>query len=205
MTSNSQLNANRENAKLSTGPRTEEGKARSAMNGLLHGFTSGSFVIPEGEQEAFQLLEQGLRQSSKPQGQLEEELFGQILHASWNLRRLQRYETQMLDESPFEDEKRAKNAQLLLRYKNHHDRNFHRATRLLMELQTSRLALKPFPDGDKSMAETAPLANVLRITKNTDIIFRRRREGLFPMPPPSGYRGPGDFPGEPNRRPPRNL
>jgi hypothetical protein len=46
------LAANRRNAQKSTGPRTEEGKQRVRMNGLLHGLRSRSFresLIQSGE------------------------------------------------------------------------------------------------------------------------------------------------------------
>jgi hypothetical protein len=201
MTTESQIHANRENAKSSTGPRTEEGKARSAMNGLVHGYTSKVFVIPEAEFDDFKALELGLRQTTQPHGQLEEEIFGQILHAAWNLRRLQRWETQMLEQNPFPDEKQAKSAQLLLRYKNSHDRIFHRAVKLLSDIQTSRIAAKPYSDGGKTFYESAPLANVMRVTKNADILVKRRQQGLLPMPPPEHYRGPESIRGEPNRTP----
>ena len=41
-----QLAANRANAQLSSGPRTEEGKAASRANGLKHGLTGQGVVIP---------------------------------------------------------------------------------------------------------------------------------------------------------------
>jgi hypothetical protein len=43
--SEKRLAANRENAKLSSGPRTPEGRARSSRNAVKHGFRASSFAV----------------------------------------------------------------------------------------------------------------------------------------------------------------
>ncbi len=48
-TSEARILANRNNAGLSTGPRTEEGKAISRANSLKHGLTGAGVVIPQAD------------------------------------------------------------------------------------------------------------------------------------------------------------
>jgi hypothetical protein len=47
--SEARILANRKNAARSTGPKTEEGKAKSRANALKHGLTGSGVVMPEGD------------------------------------------------------------------------------------------------------------------------------------------------------------
>jgi len=82
-----QINANQINAQASTGPRTVEGKARSAANAVSFGlFSSRGLVRPE-EIEEHDQLRAGLAEELKPDTILEHAMAAQILHAMWRLRR----------------------------------------------------------------------------------------------------------------------
>lgn len=65
--SEKQLRANRENAKRSTGPRTPEGKARSARNACKHGFTASDFAVVRLEElDEIERLKQDLVATYQP-------------------------------------------------------------------------------------------------------------------------------------------
>lgn len=54
MSSQAQIRANQRNAQKSTGPKTEEGKARAARNARIHGLCAQTLVFPsESEREDF--------------------------------------------------------------------------------------------------------------------------------------------------------
>ena len=96
MASTAQINANRENAKKSTGPRTEEGKARVSLNALKHGLLARDAVLPEEDPAEFDQQLRGLEESLRPENSLEFELVRQIADAQWRMRRLVRIETAFL-------------------------------------------------------------------------------------------------------------
>jgi hypothetical protein len=86
------LAANRRNAQLSTGPRTEEGKRRSRRNALKHGVLASALLITEGEgaedPAEFNELLDGLRRDLAPVGNLEEMLVEKIAVCWWRQKRV---------------------------------------------------------------------------------------------------------------------
>jgi hypothetical protein len=92
------LAANRRNALKSTGPKTSDGKARSAQNALKHGMLSDSPVIPGLEsQEAWEEHREGILESLKPVGYLETLFATRIATASWKMGRSVRYQAEVAE------------------------------------------------------------------------------------------------------------
>ncbi len=82
MSTSAQIKANRENSRLSTGPKTPEGKARVSRNAFKHGFTSSKIFVRSDEQEEFIIFEQALHTDIFPKGAPEDDLYARILEAT---------------------------------------------------------------------------------------------------------------------------
>jgi hypothetical protein len=92
MTSEKKAEANRRNARKSTGPKTPEGKAAVRLNALKHGLLSQAVLLPGEDEEALRELGQNLRAELQPVGELESLLVDRIIASYWRLRRLGRVE-----------------------------------------------------------------------------------------------------------------
>jgi hypothetical protein len=93
MTTLARINANRQNALLSTGPSTDGGKAVIAKNALKHGLRSNSPVVPGEKADEWSAFQAGIVESLNPIGALEHELAFRIASLYWRLRRVSRFET----------------------------------------------------------------------------------------------------------------
>ncbi|QOY87575.1 hypothetical protein [Paludibaculum fermentans] len=169
-----QITANQANAKHSTGPVTIEGKARAAQNARRHGFTAQHLTITLEDRASFTALEASLRLDTRPANCLEEEIFHRILTHTWNLRRIESFECLILAETDPLAETDSHGAQLehYARYRRDLERGLYRAIKELSKLQTERAALaQQHPDVVKAVRENVPLAEVTRLTSNTDELF----------------------------------
>ena len=72
------LEANRANAKRSTGPRTEVGKSRSKLNAVKHGLSAKTVVIGDEDPRDFEALRAALERDFQPETALESELVDQL-------------------------------------------------------------------------------------------------------------------------------
>ena len=85
MATAAQIDANRQNARKSTGPRTPEGKNISSRNSLVHGMTSGKFLPPDGDPgEYFHLLDQ-FRARFQPGDGVEDRLVERMAAAEFKM------------------------------------------------------------------------------------------------------------------------
>ena len=82
-----QLEANRNNSQKSSGPRTSEGKNRARLNGLRHGLTGQTVVMPYEDHKAWERHTSRLMESLRPETDLERDLAGSIANDQWRLNR----------------------------------------------------------------------------------------------------------------------
>ena len=88
MATEQQIAANRNNAKKSTGPRTPEGRAAVRLNGVKHGLTAATLVLPGETESDFESLLADFESEHQPATPTEEALVRQMAMAQWRLRRL---------------------------------------------------------------------------------------------------------------------
>src|SRR5260370_35651400 len=86
--------ANQANAQHSTGPKTPEGKAKSAENSRTHGFCSKENLVAAEDKEEFDQMAEGYQVDLSPEGEIEQTLANEIVSAAWQLRRMRRMDTE---------------------------------------------------------------------------------------------------------------
>ena len=157
MASPAQVKANRANSKLSSGPRTPEGKARSSRNGTSHGLSSADVVLFPGEEQAFADLRSSLIQDLRPVGAHQLQVFDQLVYHTWNRRRVRGLIANMARSlgfdpaaSPFAEPRVTPEVsaeyERLNRYHRHHNAGYNRCIRDLRIAQTelaARLVVSP--------------------------------------------------------------
>jgi len=97
MSTQEQINANRQNAQKSTGPKTDEGKAAVSQNAVKHGLFAESVI--EGENEAdYEAFHDEMLAELAPVGSVESMLAERVISLWWRLRRAERMQNQVIDD-----------------------------------------------------------------------------------------------------------
>ena len=92
-----QVEANRRNALLSTGPVTEEGKRRSRQNAVRHGLTAETVIDMLEDAEDYAAFEMSVTADYDPQSAVERELILRLASLLWRLRRATAIETGLFE------------------------------------------------------------------------------------------------------------
>src|SRR6185312_6126471 len=86
MTSLRQIEANRRNARLSTGPITAEGKRRSRQNAVRHGLTAETVIDALEDADDYAAFELAVASDYDAQSAVERELVLRLASLLWRLR-----------------------------------------------------------------------------------------------------------------------
>jgi hypothetical protein len=97
MISFKQINANRRNARKSTGPTTEEGKQRSRCNAVRHGLTAETVIGALEDAEDYKAFEAAIIADYDAQSAVERELVLRLASLLWRLRRATTMETGLFE------------------------------------------------------------------------------------------------------------
>ncbi len=152
MTSQKQLDANRANAKKSTGPRTDDGKAITRLNAVRDNITGQIVTLSEEDRPVFEKLRAEHVADLKPQGVSELKLADAIAWDTWRLDRLRATEmniyaqgaenaTNDLETAEAYTEtyrNESKRFELMSLYEQRMTRSLHRNREALRELQRER-------------------------------------------------------------------
>jgi hypothetical protein len=201
--SNARAEASRKNGAKSRGPKTPEGKARSAQNALKHGLRAQKYVVlPEEDADEFAGLEAAMLEELAPIGTLQTVLARRVAVAAWRLARADRIEVELFaqrswgaDANPglamIRDGNGTRSFETLLRYRGAAMAEFWRALRTLKALQAEQAA-----DTDALEAhrlDACPKAQPTRPAARPRLVHRpqpdepeRRLEYALPEPPARG-------------------
>jgi len=207
MATQKQIDANRRNAQLSTGPRIPEGKAAVRLNALRHGLRARTVVLPGEDREEFNRLCDLLEQEWLPRTSTELFYLEQMAVSQWKLTRME------IGEADVYQEVTGAKVQIPLldriwRAQCRMERSFARAQRELERIQTSRSFQAQQPQEDliageavdgESEAEPQPLpAELPSLAAPPPHVAHFENAANFP-PRPASLRTP---PSAPNSMPP---
>ena len=167
MATDKQIKANRENAKQSTGPRTNSGKTRTSKNALKHGLLAQDAVLPGEDPADFDQHLTSFEDTYLPRNRVEKEIVRQIADVVWRMQRLSRIETAVIaagiensrrfnhDTGPMPEDReertnilgwamltRTKLLNNLARYDAHLGRRFYRAVELMIDIRREERQLR---------------------------------------------------------------
>ena len=179
MSTPAQIAANRANAIKSTGPKSDEGKARSAMNALKSGLDAQSLVIPGESPDAFAQLRDEYYDRFTPTDPEQRFYLDTAIRCEWQIRRFQKIEEQLWALSASRNEKPVAGLELGQVF-DHDSKTMMRLHRRVAHAEkTYDQAMKTFHDLQAAKSTPQPVEITVPLPKLAS--FR-----------PTDYRGPSD-------------
>jgi hypothetical protein len=191
-----QIEANRRNAQLSTGPRTPEGKAVVSLNSLRHGLRARTVVLPGEDCQEFLRLCDDLEAQWQPATRAELFYLEQMAVSQWKLTRMEVGEADIYREATS-----AKTQIPLLdrlwQAQSRMERSYAKAHRELERIQTSRTTQAQQPQGDLSSVaapseEPQPPADIVFVAASSGHVATILGTGIMPQPCEATLHTPGN-------------
>jgi acyl transferase domain-containing protein len=191
MTSEKQIDANRRNALLSTGAKTDEGRNRSRMNALRHGLTGQVTTMTDEDRAAHDQFSKALMQDLAPEGAMETQLAQRVATDSWRLNRASAIEDNLFALGQLQNAGQAcpdvpqidaalttahvftqesKSLQLLTLYEQRINRSLQKNLAMLQQLQATRKA-----EHEAAMKEAAAL---LKLSEMRGLEYAPAKDGF---------------------------
>ena len=134
MATSAQIAANRQNARKSTGARTEAGKQASSRNAFRHGLTGHGFALLDYERaETFDRIKADFEREYQPATATEAVLVERMVQHYWLVQRCISSQTALM--ANIVDQGTLKAIDIHIRYQTHHQRQFDKAVALLLKLR----------------------------------------------------------------------
>ena len=95
MNARTRAEINRKNAARSTGPTSESGKQKSALNGIKHGLTGQRMLLQPHEVEPYRRMTKAFHHDYKPQTEIEYRLVQHIVDCNMRLHRIAAIESNL--------------------------------------------------------------------------------------------------------------
>jgi len=192
MISEKQIEANRRNALLSTGARTEAGHNRSRMNALRHGLTGQVTTMTDEDRAAHDEFSNALIKDLAPEGPMETQLAQRVATDSWRLNRAAAIEDNLFALGQLQNGGQAcpdvpqidaaftmahvftqesKQLQLLTLYEQRINRSLQKNLAMLQQLQATRKA-----EHEAAMQEAAAL---LKLSEMKGVEYAPAKDGFL--------------------------
>jgi hypothetical protein len=173
------IKANRENAKKSTGPKTNEGKAVVAKNGIKHGLYARDLIINapglREDEEEFNSLAADIYDDFLPVGFFEKYLVDKIIIALWRSRRAAKAEAAAVNCQLRRTFKSTVHGHTLSEDEEEHDDRDHFTSKSIPHASTSANILRYELRLDRQLARTYALLLCLQARRKSEMIQGLKR------------------------------